>query len=176
MIEGSCGGLFMGIPSGVLFLGVLIGGGIVAGLLGALRASRRTHPAGLLAVDRKLDLLLRHFGIDCPCPFSERVRELAADPGRKIAAIKALREETGMGLKEAKDAIESGRCPLAMEQKVDLLLKHFGIDVPPLLEWQELARDPARKIAAIKAYREATGAGLKEAKDAVEQWLAENGY
>jgi ribosomal protein L7/L12 len=32
---------------------------------------------------------------------------LAADPGRKIEAIKVYREETGAGLAEAKEAIES---------------------------------------------------------------------
>lgn len=37
-----------------------------------------------------------------------------------------------------------------------------------------LRADPTSKIAAIKAYREATGMGLKESKDAVEAWLAAN--
>lgn len=31
----------------------------------------------------------------------------AVDSGRKIEAIKQLREETGLGLKEAKDAVDS---------------------------------------------------------------------
>ena len=38
---------------------------------------------------------------------SDHVRQLAADPRSKIAAIKAYREETGTGLKEAKDAVEA---------------------------------------------------------------------
>ena len=37
--------------------------------------------------------------------FSDRVRE-AVTAGRKIEAIKILRDETGMGLKEAKHAVE----------------------------------------------------------------------
>lgn len=37
--------------------------------------------------------------------YSDRVRE-AVTSGRKIEAIKLLREETGMGLKEAKHAVE----------------------------------------------------------------------
>ena len=37
--------------------------------------------------------------------YSDRVRE-AVTAGRKIEAIKLLREETGMGLKEAKHAVE----------------------------------------------------------------------
>lgn len=32
---------------------------------------------------------------------------LAVDSGRKIEAIKQLREETGLGLKDAKDAVDS---------------------------------------------------------------------
>ena len=37
--------------------------------------------------------------------------------------------------------------------------------------WQTLALDHSSKIQAIKAYREETGAGLAEAKQAVEKWL-----
>jgi hypothetical protein len=40
-----------------------------------------------------------------------------------------------------------------------------------LAEWQRLALDPSSKIQAIKAYREGTGVGLAEAKDAVEKWM-----
>ncbi|KQY56814.1 MULTISPECIES: ribosomal protein L7/L12 [unclassified Nocardioides] len=39
-------------------------------------------------------------------PISARVRQLAIE-GKKIQAIKVHREETGLGLKEAKDAVES---------------------------------------------------------------------
>lgn len=65
-----------------------------------------------------------------------------------------------------------------LEKKVDMLLKHLGLEyvetVPPCPlspEVQELARDPARKIQAIKLHREQTGAGLKEAKDEVESFI-----
>jgi ribosomal protein L7/L12 len=43
---------------------------------------------------------------DPPKPPSERVMSLALDPLQKIEAIKIYREETGCGLKEAKDAVE----------------------------------------------------------------------
>ena len=36
---------------------------------------------------------------------------------------------------------------------------------------KQLASDPARKIEAIKAYRQETGAGLAEAKAAVEVFM-----
>jgi hypothetical protein len=57
-----------------------------------------------------------------------------------------------------------------LEQKLDLLLQHAGIQYiprfPPAATEALLAGD---KIKAIKLYREATGAGLAEAKDAVEK-------
>ena len=61
-----------------------------------------------------------------------------------------------------------------VEQKLDLLLTHAGLDHTPATKaaWQALADEgPARKIAAIKAYREETGAGLADAKQAVEEYI-----
>ncbi|HEV2947777.1 MAG TPA: ribosomal protein L7/L12 [Gemmataceae bacterium] len=60
-------------------------------------------------LERKLNALLRHHGIDLTQgpALSDRVKQLAADPKRKIEAIKAYREETGVGLAEAKEAIEA---------------------------------------------------------------------
>lgn len=87
--------------------------------------------------------------------------------GQKIEAIKHYHEHTGVGLKEAKeavDAIERGKEPpqAAMARAVH--------HVPPgvdLVQIQDLLRK-RQKIEAIKAYREASGLGLKEARDAVE--------
>jgi hypothetical protein len=61
-----------------------------------------------------------------------------------------------------------------IEDKLDLIMTHLGLDYspPPRAAWQELAADPARKVAAIKAYREEHGVGLAEAKRAVEQYAA----
>lgn len=56
----------------------------------SLRAGRGAGPAGQLG-----------------SPPSDRVKEIARDPGRKIEAIKAYREETGAGLAEAKAAVEA---------------------------------------------------------------------
>jgi hypothetical protein len=61
-----------------------------------------------------------------------------------------------------------------LEEKLDLLLTHAGLDYtpPPKAQWQGLADEgPARKISAIKAYREETGSGLAEAKRAVEEYI-----
>jgi hypothetical protein len=64
-----------------------------------------------------------------------------------------------------------------IEHKLDLILTHLGLDYtpPPKAAWQELATDPARKIAAIKAYREQHGVGLAEAKRAVEEYIQSGG-
>ncbi len=59
-----------------------------------------------------------------------------------------------------------------VDAKLDLLLKHANLEFDP---FQNLPREVANalqrgeKIEAIKHYREATGVGLKEAKDFVEE-------
>ncbi|MEV4445784.1 MULTISPECIES: ribosomal protein L7/L12 [Streptomyces] len=57
-----------------------------------------------------------------------------------------------------------------VEKKLDRILDHLGLAEadPELEQVAALARD-GRKIQAIKVYREVTGAGLKEAKDAVDR-------
>ena len=88
-----------------------------------------------------------------------RVRSLLAE-GRKIEAIKVYRVATGAGLKEAKDAVE------ALDSRGVLPYLHGGgkemeVEILSLLGRGE-------KFPAIKLYRERTGVGMKEAKDAVE--------
>ena len=60
-------------------------------------------------IERKLNALLRHHGVDPTrgLPLSDRVKQLADDPALKIEAIKVYREETGEGLAEAKEAVEA---------------------------------------------------------------------
>ncbi len=63
----------------------------------------------LARIESKLNTLLHHFEIEpvSGAALSDRVKELARDPSKKIAAIKAHRDETGAGLAEAKAAIEA---------------------------------------------------------------------
>jgi ribosomal protein L7/L12 len=93
------------------------------------------------------------------------VRALLAG-GNKIAAIKRVRELTGMGLKAAKDYVEalpSGPIgPAAVDATRDLSIDP-GAD-PEVL----VLLAGGNKIAAIRRVRELTGMGLKEAKDYVE--------
>jgi ribosomal protein L7/L12 len=96
----------------------------------------------------------------------QEVRRLL-DRGRKIEAIKRVREVTGAGLKAAKDAVEAvgqGLTP------VDA----FAPEEPSPRELVELVRS-GNKIEAIKLYRERMGVGLKQARDAVERLGAEHG-
>jgi ribosomal protein L7/L12 len=87
-----------------------------------------------------------------------RVRSLM-DKGQKIEAIKLFRGQTGAGLKESKDAVEAIGRGERYESRHDS--RNSRDEIRTLLE-------RGRKIEAIKLYREQTGAGLKEAKEAVE--------
>lgn len=57
-----------------------------------------------------------------------------------------------------------------MERKLDAVASRLGVAVeePELAEVTALLRQ-GKKIQAIKVYRETTGVGLKEARDAVER-------
>ncbi|MEU1784644.1 ribosomal protein L7/L12 [Streptomyces sparsogenes] len=60
---------------------------------------------GTAQLTRKVDLILEHLGIEEPQPDLARVRALIVE-GKKIHAVKAYREITGAGLKEAKEAVD----------------------------------------------------------------------
>ena len=85
--------------------------------------------------------------------------------GQKIEAIKVYREHSGASLHEAKQFVES----LAVGERPPAP----GVDVD--LESQVLELCRTNKINAIKLYRERTGVGLKEAKDAVESLAKRHG-
>jgi hypothetical protein len=59
-----------------------------------------------------------------------------------------------------------------VERKINLLLEKLGVDplasMAPAQAVKELARDPARKIAAIRQCRRETGAGLKDTAKVIE--------
>ena len=64
---------------------------------------------------------------------------------------------------------------MRLERKLDLLLKNAGIHYDPAADVPEEvlnALRQGRKIEAIKLYRQATGAGLAEAKVFVEELQA----
>ncbi len=86
---------------------------------------------------------------------------------QKINAIKRCREETGCGLKQAKDAvdaIEQGQVPALPEPAPTLAP---GLSPAALQELRQLA-EQGETVEAIRMLRAATGWGLKEAHDVVE--------
>ncbi|WP_083983355.1 ribosomal protein L7/L12 [Actinomadura hibisca] len=106
-------------------------------------------------------------GAGMPPHVEARALELISQ-GLPVQAVKEVRQETGLSLKDAKDyvdALKDGRPTLAAS-------------VAPPAPWERVpaaARDRAarllaqnRKIQAVKEVREATGMGLKEAKDYVD--------
>jgi Ribosomal protein L7/L12 C-terminal domain len=66
-----------------------------------------------------------------------------------------------------------------LDGKLDLLLKNAGLAYDPYIDIPLAVADALRsgqsKIQAIRLYREATGAGLAQAKDAVEQIMRKAG-
>lgn len=85
--------------------------------------------------------------------------------GRKIEAIKRYREQRGVGLREAKDAVD------AMEQRtVSLPAKSASLLRQVNDSEIEAQIRSGHLVDAVKLYRAKTGAGLKEAKDAVDAW------
>jgi ribosomal protein L7/L12 len=109
-------------------------------------------------------------------------REALVQSGRKvgkIALIAALRQATGLGLREAKDAVE-----LYLARRGGRVSKRPEADqmggwIDDLLDAERVSASkedrPITKILLIKALRQATGLGLAQAKTAVENYLERRG-
>lgn len=90
----------------------------------------------------------------------------AADRGELIAAIQITQDTLGMKLSEAQQAVHAYMRGASRDAAPS-----FAHRVPP----QALASlRRGNLIEAIKHTRDATGLGLKEAKDTVEAYLAQN--
>jgi large subunit ribosomal protein L7/L12 len=98
---------------------------------------------------------------------------------KKIHVIKIVREATGLGLKEAKELVE--RTPAVLDAALGPDLERAGAVVqyhpggaprpsaePVVGASVFLADVGPKKIQVIKVVREASGLGLKEAKDLVD--------
>ncbi|MCY1137974.1 hypothetical protein OWR29_08185 [Actinoplanes sp. Pm04-4] len=100
------------------------------------------------------------------------------DFGTVVALIIAL---VGFGLivasrRDQRGSREAARLA-AVERKLDAVMKHLGIEEPRAAEDPDVVAHLVKGefIQAIKVYRERTGAGLAEAKDAVEQIARQRG-
>lgn len=94
--------------------------------------------------------------------------------GNKIEAIKIVRQETGLGLAEAKQLVEhvdrgggsppdsSSRRPCSDPEDVDMPIAAL------------VALRAGKMIDAVAALREKSGLGLMESKQAIEAYLAGN--
>lgn len=94
-----------------------------------------------------------------PHPLPDDVRAAIAG-GRKIDAIRLLRERTGLGLVQAKAAVEAGSMPDAAplpQQQPQGLPGSLPSEVRAALAAGNL-------LQAIKLLRQAKGIGLKQAK------------
>jgi ribosomal protein L7/L12 len=85
--------------------------------------------------------------------------------GERLEAIRRYRELTGASLADAKRAVEQ----LAAGRPAPLPAKQLVLREVHDSEIEAQIRSGAL-IDAITLYREKTGVGLKEAKDAVEAW------
>ncbi len=89
--------------------------------------------------------------------------------GQTIAAIKVYRENTGLGLAEAKFAVDEMRDAMARGESVGA--SQPAPPDPNTPAWHHEVQalvQHGNVIAAIKVYRENTGLGLAEAKAAVD--------
>jgi hypothetical protein len=97
-------GAALGLPE-QLILGIWVVLFLYWLAFGRRRAVEGGRPVRLDRLERKLDLILGHLGLEYKDELLDRVGDLVAQ-GRKIEAIKVYRQATGVGLKEAKDAVE----------------------------------------------------------------------
>ena len=103
--------------------------------------------------------------------------------GNKIEAIKVYRQATNVGLREAKDAVDAIEDRLRQERVSSVAAQPAPSAAPPpappaarrggrpMPAWMQPVVEQlnrGNKIGAIKAYRDATGVGLAEAKATVE--------
>jgi ribosomal protein L7/L12 len=85
---------------------IVVALGLVMVFSGSRSQERTRTTARLAAVERKLDLVIRHLEIaDEPTDDADVIGHL--EQGQLIQAIKIYRERTGVGLAEAKAAVEA---------------------------------------------------------------------
>lgn len=137
------------------------------------------YRAEIRRLEQKIDFLYRKLEINYSkeqaASLPGQVRDLATS-GNKIEAIKAYREATGADLAASKQAVDVMAANNYWNNpKAAPNPGYPGINQPVRTLSPEVMRlmEGGNKIGAIKLYREQTGVGLKEAKDAVEVYERE---
>lgn len=96
--------------------------------------------------------------------------------GKKIHAIKLYREQSGLGLREAKDAVDLientllARGPSSFQAQAGDPVTEGALPILDVSD-EEIRQCllKGNKIQAIKLYRQQTGLGLREAKEAIDR-------
>jgi ribosomal protein L7/L12 len=128
--------------------------------------SRLTLTSGEVKAESELLSLLEQTSVP-PGVDVDRVQQLLLE-GKKIEAIKLVREQSDLGLKEAKDfveALERGEQP---EQPPRSEPAHTGRAQTADEERLTELLHQGKKLEAIKLYREQTDANLQDAKRAID--------
>ena len=110
-----------------------------------------------------------HCGASVDKPIADleqQVRSLL-DQGQKIAAVKLYKDQTGVGLAEAKSAVEALEAG-AGSQSPSGICGDLEAELLRLLGRGD-------KLEAVKLYKDQTGVALIEAKQAVETLAAKHG-
>ncbi len=103
----------------------------------------------------------------------QKIAELISK-GRKLEAIKLLRETTGVGLKQAKEEIERLSREMSGEGQAEGHTEHSAAQASP--EQVRVLAEQGNKIEAIKVLRELEpGLSLKEAKQRVDAMTGRSG-
>ena len=91
----------------------------------------------------------------------------ALQRGNQVEAIKLLRESTGLGLKEAKDAIDTHLSRRSTPTDARVSLTSLPTAVTDALRRGD-------RVEAVRLIRESGGLGLMEAKEAIESFQREH--
>ncbi|MFZ4152271.1 hypothetical protein [Streptomyces pseudogriseolus] len=85
----------------ILFLTCVVVLGVASIQTALSRSERR-----VARVERKLDQVMRHLGLEEEVPRRDEILALVRD-GKQVQAIRLYREATGAGLVEAKQAVDA---------------------------------------------------------------------
>ncbi|GHG06604.1 hypothetical protein ACIQUO_15440 [Streptomyces albogriseolus] len=85
----------------ILFLTCVVVLGVISIQTQLTRSERR-----VARVERKLDAVMRHLGLEEEVPRRDEILALVRD-GKQVQAVKLYREATGAGLLEAKQAVDA---------------------------------------------------------------------
>ncbi|MFF5799952.1 hypothetical protein [Streptomyces albogriseolus] len=85
----------------ILFLTCVVVLGVISIQTQLTRSERR-----VARVERKLDVVMRHLGLEEEVPRRDEILALVRD-GKQVQAVKLYREATGAGLLEAKQAVDA---------------------------------------------------------------------